>query len=226
MAKKQEDPKKSVRSTGYKVPVKGTFAPATDISRRALIDKYKKLIDPGFSISSPNGKKNIDPGFNKNVPGNKNKNIDPGFSIKKKGGMVKAKNGVSTGPGFIDKVQLAAKRIGRNITNRRAVNLDNRSSNLYNTNREKSDNLYAKAQSLYDKASDKNNKIKAFKKSEGFKPGGDGTQTGGVSYKKPGKIFSNFKTGGSTSAFAKLAPPYNKETFADKIACAKKKKKK
>ena len=124
MAKKQEDPKKSVRSTGYKVPVKGTFAPATDISRRALIDKYKKLIDPGFSISSPNGKKNIDPGFNKNVPGNKNKNIDPGFSIKKKGGMVKAK----------------------------------------------------------------------------------------------------MKTGGSTSAFAKLAPPYNKATFADKIAGAKKKK--
>lgn len=33
-----------------------------------------------------------------------------------------------------------------------------------------------------------------------------------------------FKTGGSTSAFAKLAPPYNKATFADKIAGAKKKK--
>lgn len=32
------------------------------------------------------------------------------------------------------------------------------------------------------------------------------------------------KTGGSTSAFAKLAPPYNKATFADKIAGAKKKK--
>jgi len=29
--------------------------------------------------------------------------------------------------------------------------------------------------------------------------------------------------GGSTSAFAKLAPPYNKVTFADKIAGAKKK---
>ena len=85
MAKKQEDPKKSVRSTGYKVPVKGTFVPATDSSRKAFMDKYKKMIDPGFSISSPNGKKNIDPGFNKNVPGNKNKNIDPGFSIKKKG---------------------------------------------------------------------------------------------------------------------------------------------
>jgi hypothetical protein len=136
----------------------------------------------------------------------------------------KKTGGVSTGPGFIDKVQLAAKRIGRNITNRRAVNLDNKSSKLYNTNREKSDNLYAKAESLYDKASDKNNKIKAFKKSEGFKPGGDGTQTGGVSYKKPGKIFSNFKSGGTSSAFAKLAPPYNKATFADKIAGAKKKK--
>lgn len=32
------------------------------------------------------------------------------------------------------------------------------------------------------------------------------------------------KTGGATSAFAKLAPPYNKATFADKIAGAKKKK--
>jgi hypothetical protein len=32
------------------------------------------------------------------------------------------------------------------------------------------------------------------------------------------------KTGGSTSAFAKLAPPYNKATFADKIVGAKKKK--
>jgi len=32
------------------------------------------------------------------------------------------------------------------------------------------------------------------------------------------------KSGGATSAFAKLAPPYNKATFADKIAGAKKKK--
>ena len=32
------------------------------------------------------------------------------------------------------------------------------------------------------------------------------------------------KKGGSTSAFAKLAPPTNKITFADKIAGAKKKK--
>ncbi|MEY4331979.1 MAG: hypothetical protein RLZZ196_717 [Bacteroidota bacterium] len=30
------------------------------------------------------------------------------------------------------------------------------------------------------------------------------------------------KTGGSTSSFAKLAPPYNKATYADKIAGAKK----
>ena len=35
-----------------------------------------------------------------------------------------------------------------------------------------------------------------------------------------------FKMGGSSSAFAKLAPPYNKATFADKIAGAKKKSKK
>jgi hypothetical protein len=31
------------------------------------------------------------------------------------------------------------------------------------------------------------------------------------------------KKGGATSKFAKLAPPYNKVTFADKIAGAKKK---
>ena len=37
---------------------------------------------------------------------------------------------------------------------------------------------------------------------------------------------ASFKKGGSTSAFAKLAPPYNKATFADKIAGAKKKSKK
>jgi hypothetical protein len=125
MRKKQEDPKKSVRSTGYKVPVKGTFVAATDSSRKAFMDKYKKMLDPGFTknVPKPIGtKKDIDPGFS--IPGNKNKNIDPGFSIKKKGGMVKAK----------------------------------------------------------------------------------------------------MKTGGSTSAFAKLAPPYNKATFADKIAGAKKKK--
>jgi hypothetical protein len=31
-----------------------------------------------------------------------------------------------------------------------------------------------------------------------------------------------YKDGGSTSSFAKLAPPYNKATYADKIAGAKK----
>ena len=35
---------------------------------------------------------------------------------------------------------------------------------------------------------------------------------------------AKMKKGGSTSAFAKLAPPTNKITFADKIAGAKKKK--
>lgn len=114
--------------------------------------------------------------------------------------LVKAKDGISTGPGFVDKVKLAAKRIDRNITNRRAVNLDNRSSKLYDTNKEKSDKLFAKAESLYDKASDKNNKIKSFKKTEGFKPGGDGTQTGGVKYKKPGKIWSKAKKGGAVKS--------------------------
>lgn len=41
---------------------------------------------------------------------------------------------------------------------------------------------------------------------------------------KAKKKLATKKTGGSTSAFAKLAPPYNKATFADKIAGAKKKK--
>jgi hypothetical protein len=44
--------------------------------------------------------------------------------------------------------------------------------------------------------------------------------------KKASNSMASFKKGGSTSAFAKLAPPYNKETFADKITGAKKKKKK
>ena len=44
--------------------------------------------------------------------------------------------------------------------------------------------------------------------------------------KKASNSSASFKTGGSTSAFAKLAPPYNKTTFADKIAGAKKKSKK
>ena len=120
--------------------------------------------------------------------------LKKGGSIKKK--LVKAKDGISTGPGFVDKVKLAAKRISRNMTNRRAVNLDNRSSKLYDTNKEKSDKLFAKAESLYDKATDKNNKIKAFKKTEGFKPGGDGTQTGGKKFRKPGAIWSKAKKGG------------------------------
>lgn len=110
--------------------------------------------------------------------------------------LVKAQNGIQTGPGFGDKVKLAAKRISRNMTNRKAVNLDNRSSELYNTNKEKSDKLFAKAESLYDKAADKNNEIKAFKKTEGFKPGGDGTQTGGKKFRKPGAIWSKAKKGG------------------------------
>ena len=37
---------------------------------------------------------------------------------------------------------------------------------------------------------------------------------------------AKMKKGGSTTAFAKLAPPYNKATFADKIVGAKKKSKK
>lgn len=42
--------------------------------------------------------------------------------------------------------------------------------------------------------------------------------------KKASTSTAGFKTGGATSAFKKLAPPYNKATFADKIAGAKKKK--
>lgn len=42
--------------------------------------------------------------------------------------------------------------------------------------------------------------------------------------KKASNSSASFKTGGATSAFKKLAPPYNKATFADKIAGAKKKK--
>lgn len=48
----------------------------------------------------------------------------------------------------------------------------------------------------------------------------------GGTHKMPnGKVMLNskMKKGGSTSAFAKLAPPYNKATFADRIAGAKKK---
>jgi hypothetical protein len=42
--------------------------------------------------------------------------------------------------------------------------------------------------------------------------------------KKASNSKTSFKMGGTSSAFAKLAPPYNKATFADKIAGAKKKK--
>ena len=44
--------------------------------------------------------------------------------------------------------------------------------------------------------------------------------------KDAAKKLGYMKKGGSASAFAKLAPPYNKVTFADKIAGAKKKSKK
>lgn len=37
-----------------------------------------------------------------------------------------------------------------------------------------------------------------------------------------GGSMKKMKSGGSTSSFAKLAPPYDKATYADKIAGAKK----
>lgn len=108
-------------------------------------------------------------------------------------------NGGSTGPSFSDKVTLAAKRVSRNMTNRRAVNLENRSSKLYDTNREKSDKLYDKSEATYDKAVTKNKEIGKFKKDQGFKPGGDGTMMGSK-YTRPGKIWSKARKGGSVKS--------------------------
>jgi hypothetical protein len=43
---------------------------------------------------------------------------------------------------------------------------------------------------------------------------------GGPKGVKPGVIKPSMKAGGSASNFAKLAPPYDKATYADKIAGA------
>jgi hypothetical protein len=159
-------------------------------------------------------------------------NLSAKYSYKK-GGTVKkvlkkAENGTSVGPSFKDKVSLAAKRVGRNMTNRKAVNQLQRSSKVFDSNRSKADALYDKAEGTYNKAVDKNKDINKFKKEKGFAPGGDGTYFGQNKYSKPGPIISNKKKGGmvKNAKLAAVAAPKNKITRADIIAGALKNKKK
>jgi hypothetical protein len=159
-------------------------------------------------------------------------NLSGTYSYKK-GGTVKkvlkkAESGASVEPSFGDKINLAAKRVGRNITNRKAVNQLQRSSKVFNSDRSKADALYNKAEATYNKAVDKNKAINKFKKEEGFAPGGDGTYFGQNKYSKPGPIFSKQKKGGSikNAKLAALAAPKNKITRADIIAGALKNKNK
>ena len=110
--------------------------------------------------------------------------------------LKKAENGTSVGPSFGDKINLAAKRVSRNITNRKAVNQLQRSSKVFNSDRSKADALYNKAETTYNKAVDKNKAINKFKREQGFAPGGDGTYFGNNKYSKPGPIISKQKNGG------------------------------
>jgi hypothetical protein len=110
--------------------------------------------------------------------------------------LIKAENGISVGPSFLDKIKLGAKRVGRNVTNRKAVNQLQRSSKVFDSDRSKADALYDKAEVTYNKAVNKNKAINKFKKEEGFAPGGDGTYFGQNKYSKPGPIISKQKNGG------------------------------
>ena len=125
----------------------------------------------------------------KNSRGAKN-----GGSVKKN--LKRAENGTSVGPSFSDKIKLAAKRVGRNVTNRKAVNQLQRSSKVFDSDRSKSDALYNKAEATYNKAVDKNKAVNKFKREQGFAPGGDGTYFGNNKYSKPGPIISKQKNGG------------------------------
>ena len=105
-------------------------------------------------------------------------------------------NSTSVDPSFLDKINLAAKRIDRNVTNRKAVNQLQRSSKVFDSDRSKSDALYNKAEATYNKAVDKNKAVNKFKREQGFAPGGDGTYFGNNKYSKPGPIISKQKKGG------------------------------
>lgn len=105
-------------------------------------------------------------------------------------------NSTSVDPSFLDKINLAAKRIDRNVTNRKAVNQLQRSSKVFDSNRSKADALYDKAETTYNKAVDKNKAVNKFKREQGFAPGGDGTYFGNNKYSKPGPIISKQKKGG------------------------------
>jgi hypothetical protein len=154
--------------------------------------------------------------------------------MMKKGGTVKknlkrAQNGTSVGPSFSDKIKLAAKRVGRNVTNRKAVNQLQRSSKVFDSDRSKADALYNKAEATYNKAVDKNKAVNKFKREQGFAPGGDGTYFGNNKYSKPGPIISKQKKGGSTFGMLSVKAGIDKNpkpTAADRIAGAKMKMRK
>jgi len=112
--------------------------------------------------------------------------------------LPKAEEGISTGPGFADKVKLAVKRVDRNITNRKAVNQLQKSEKFFTADKPKSNKFYDKAEITYNKAVEKNKDINRFKRKEGFKMNSsDGTYFGTSDFKKPGKIFDIHKKGGT-----------------------------
>ena len=150
-----------------------------------------------------------------------------GGTVKKN--LKRAQNGTSVGPSFSDKIKLAAKRVGRNVTNRKAVNQLQRSSKVFDSDRSKADALYNKAEATYNKAVDKNKAVNKFKREQGFAPGGDGTYFGNNKYSKPGPIISKQKKGGSTFGMLSVKAGVDKNpkpTAADRIAGAKMKMRK
>lgn len=158
-----------------------------------------------YRATSPSNMRSSMPNTIKGVVGGENMQFTPEqlktMGIYKNGGRVKknlkrAENGTSVGPSFSDKIKLAAKRVGRNVTNRKAVNQLQRSSKVFDSDRSKSDALYNKAEATYNKAVDKNKAVNKFKREQGFAPGGDGTYFGTNKYSKPGPIISKQKKGG------------------------------
>lgn len=164
-------------------------------------DAVKRNLIPFNDLSKPRGTyeeykpKSISDAEKKYYEMKYSQGAKNGGSVKKN--LKKAENGASVEPSFSDKIKLAAKRVSRNVTNRKAVNQLQRSSKVFDSNRSKSDALYNKAESTYNKAVDKNKAINKFKREQGFAPGGDGTYFGNNKYSKPGPIFSKQKNGGS-----------------------------
>ena len=125
------------------------------------------------------------------------------MAIKKViGKKPKMSTGGTTDPGIGDKVKLAAKRIGRNINSRVAMNQFDKADNAYKQgDKEKFKKFLGKADASLDKAYTKNKDIKSFKREEGFAPGGDNVTVTkpGEKFKRTAPIFSKLKKGGTVT---------------------------